>query len=210
MMFELFMPYFKGASIDMKDNLNGYYKTEQEYADALVNEDKTGGAMVYDTLTGGGFRGDTYYGYNGWAREDVKKEDKIAWSKAECQLLTPDAEYLEDVDTMIDKFAKQKEFLVTAHFNMKDVEPEFEEEIREWAKETLNIYIAGDEMVKKGYSSTDKDRFLEEHIPRRELRLSFKNKSGKMVNFCLKSCEIERKIARNRYLLYVKRMEMLK
>jgi hypothetical protein len=202
------MPYEQGASLDMKDNMNGYYKTSQDYADALINEDATNGAMVYSTMTGGGFNSRNYYGFNKGGRSAIK--ERIAYAKGPCRLLTPDGMYDEDVDSMIDKFVSQKEYLVTAHFNLQDVDAEFEEELREWGKETLNILLAAKEMREKGMSKAESDNFVNTNIPRRELRLSFLNKSGKRVNFLLKSCEVERKIAKNRYLLYVNKMEILK
>jgi len=207
MRFELFLPYIKGASIDMKDNLNGYYKTHQDYADALVTEDTMNGTTVHNIMAGGGFRSNNYYGFGHQYKEI---DEKIAFAKAPCLLMTPDARFDETVDSMIDKFASQKEFLVTAHFNTEDMDAEFEEELRQWAKETLNILVAGREMVKKGASRADGDMFVEKNIPRRDMRLSFLNKSGSMVNFILRECEVEKKIAKNRYIFYVKRMDMLR
>lgn len=210
MLFELFMPYAVGASIDMKDNLNGYYKTEQDYADALVKEDTVNGSMVYDASRNGGFSGNYYYGMSSFNGGSVKKEEKFAYAKAECKLFSPDGFEPESVDSIIDKFVGQREFLTTVHFDMKEMDGEFEEELRQWAKETLNILVAGREMMKNGGTRQESDVFIEKNIPRRELRLSFLNKSGKRVNFVLKDCEVEKKIAKNRYLLYIKRIEMLK
>jgi hypothetical protein len=209
MTFELFIPYIKGASLDIKDNMNGYYKNEHDYADALVTEDSSNGAIVYDAMRDE-TSSNTYYTLNSWGNEYIKKEDKISFAKAECILLTSDASDYETVDSIIDRFVSQREFLITAHFNMPEMEGEFEEELREWAKETLNILLAGREIIKKGGSRNESDEFVEENIPRRQLRLSFLNKSGKRVSFVLNGCEIEQKIAKNRYLFYVKNMQMLK
>lgn len=208
MVFELFIPYIQGASTDINDNMNGYYKTEQDYADALIDEDTSNGTLVYNTMTRGGF-GDTVY-YDRFGREIRDIEDRIAFAKAECKLLTPDGCYSENVDTMIDKFVSQREFIMTVHLDTKEMSPEFEEEIREWSKETINIYLASREIMSKGGTKHDSELFVEKNIPRRELRLSFLNKSGKRLNFVLKECEIEHKVAKNRYLIYVKRMDMLK
>jgi len=208
MKFDLFMPYVQGPSLDIKDNMNGYYKTDQEYADALITEDSSNGMAVYNTLSRNGFDANTFYG--GFGRENRKIEDRIAYAKAECIIMTPDGAYDEDVDSMIDKFVSQREFLMMVHFDMREMDAEFEEEIREWAKETLNIYLAGRDVIKRGGSAADRDKFIERNIPRRELRLSFLNKSGNRVNFVLRACEVEKKIAKNRYLLYVKKMDILK
>lgn len=210
MLFELFIPYIQGASVDMKDNLNGYYKTDQEYADALITEDTSNGTLVYNTMTRGGFNADTYYGFDSWGKPIKDIQEKIAYAKAECKLFSPNGFEPEDVDSIIDKFVSQREFLMTVHFDMSEMEGEFEEELREWAKETLNILMASREIIKNGGSKQESELFVERNIPRRELRLSFLNKSGKRVNFVLKACEVEQKIARNRYLFYVKRMEILK
>jgi hypothetical protein len=208
MVCDLFIPYVQGPSLDIKDNMNGYYKTEQDYADALIREDSSNGMVVYETMSRGGFDSRTLYG--GFGNERRKIDEKIAYAKAECIPLTPDGMYDEDVDSLIDKFVSQNEFLISFHFDMMKMDAEFEEEIKGWAKETLNIYKVGNDMVKNGSSSYDRDEFIERNIPRRDLRISFLNKSGKRVNFSLMSCEVERKVARNRYLIYVKKMEILK
>lgn len=205
---DLFIPYNIGASTDIKDNLNGYYKTEQDYADALVEEDRLNGSQVYSVMSKG-ILSDTI-SYNSFGRQIREIDDKIVYAKAECKLLTPNGANYETVDSMIDKFASQTEFLLTVHFDMTKMDGEFEEELREWARETLNILKFGREMIMKGLSRNESDVFIEKNIPRRDLRLSFLNKSGKIVNFTLKNCEIEQKLARNRYLLYVKRMEILR
>ena len=211
MLFELFMPYPKGASIDIKDNLNGYYKTVQDYADALVTEDTSNGLVVHNVMHGRGIDHNTYYALNdAWKDSPHNIDNRVEWSKSECKLYTPDELRLEDVDSMIDKFATQKEFLVAAQFDMSNTELVFEEELRQWYKETQNIHIAGREILKNGGSKADRELFIEQNIPRRELRLSFLNKSQKRVNFVLKECEIEEKLTKTRYLLYVKRMEILR
>lgn len=205
---DLFIPYIEGTSIDINDNLNDYYKTAQDYADALINEDTSNGSIVYNAMTRGTL-GNTI-GYNSVAGNNRIINEKIAYAKAECILLAPNGGSQETVDSMIDKFATQKEFLVTVHFNMQSMDAEFEEELREWAKETLNILSYSRQLINRGVSKQDSEMYLERNIPRRELRMSFLNKSNKRVNFLLRSCEIEQKLARNRYLFYVKRMEILK
>lgn len=205
---DLFIPYIEGASVDINDNLNDYYKTDKEYVEALINEDASYGRQVYNIMSNGTL-GNTI-GYNSQQRNNKVVNEKILYAKTECKLLTPNGANFETVDSMIDKFASQKEFLITVHFDMSTMDGEFEEELRGWAHETLNILRYSREMIQKGVSKNDSDNFIERNIPRKDLRLSFLNKSNKRVNFTLKSCEIEQKIAKNRYLLYVKRMEILK
>lgn len=209
MTFDLYIPYIKGPSIDLKDNMNGYYKTSKDYIDALVNEDNSYGNLIYNWRKNNNINPNTYYALTQNNNYNVEKATEIAYASSKCVLMTPDGAYDEDVDSMIDKFVSQREFLVMAHFNKDDMDGEFEEEIREWARETLNIIKYGNEITQKTGSRKQGDDFVEKNIPRRDMKLSFNNKSGKMVNFLLNSCEIERKIAKNRYLLYVNRMTKL-
>lgn len=208
MLCDLFIPYIEGASIDVNDNLNDYYKTEQDYANALINEDASNGSLVYDAISRGNIS--SSIGYNSFGAEINNIDEKVVYSKAECTLFDANDSIGETVDSMIDKFASQSEFIITAHFDMSNMEADFEEELREWGRETLNIRKYSREMFNKGVSKNEIYNFIEKNIPRRDLRLSFSNKSNKRVNFTLKSCEIEQKIGRNRYVFYVKRMEMLK
>lgn len=209
MTFDLYIPYIKGPSIDLKDNMNGYYKTSKDYIDALVNEDNSYGNLIYNWRKNNNINPNTYYALTQNNNYNVEKATEIAYASSKCVLMTPDGAYDEDVDSIIDKFVSQREFLVMAHFNKDDMDGEFEEEIREWARETLNIIKYGNEITQKTGSRKQGDEFVEKNIPRRDMKLSFNNKSGKMVNFLLNSCEIERKIAKNRYLLYVNRMTKL-
>lgn len=208
MVFEVFMPYFQGASVDMKDNMNGYYKTDKDYADALITEDE---ANVFNSSTMAGMtrrNSRTYYG--GFGNKVWNVDEKVVFAKAECNLHSPNGFTPETVDSMIDKFAAQSEFLVTLSFNFANTDEIFIEEIRQWAKETQNIYLASREIRQKGGSKQDADLFIEMNIPKRDLRLSFLNKSNQRVNFILRECEIEEPIAKNRFLLYVKNMEIMK
>jgi len=213
MLFELFMPYPKGASIDIKDNLNGYYKTDQDYADALITEDSSNGAIVYNAcqrFSNNSLNHDTYYLLNSWDKGPHKVDNRVSFAKAECTLYTPNELQFETVDSMIDKFVGQREFLVAAQINLNKADFIFEEELRQWYKETQNIHIAGRQLMKQGGSKQEKDMFIEQNIPRRQMRLSFLNNSEKRVNFVLRECEIEEKLTQTRYLFYVKRMEILK
>ena len=108
---------------------------------------------------------------------------------------------METVDSMIDKFVSQREFLVTAQFNMSSMDGEFEVELRQWNIETGNILK---------YAGKMGEEWVNKNIPRRDLRLSFLNKSNKEVKFVLENSEIEEKLSKNRYLLYVNKMRILK
>ena len=88
-----------------------------------------------------------------------------------------------------------------ASLNMASMDAEFDEELRLWGKETANILKHMKEMG---------GEWVDKNVPKRNMRLSFLNKSGKEVRFELEGSEIEERIARNRYIFYVKRMSLLK
>lgn len=201
MLFTLFIPYQPSNFVDNKQ-MEGYYKSEDDYINALRAEEAANGSVIFNAMASGAFDSSTYYGGFGEKRNITHNiVENIAYAKADCTLYSPNGAMPESVDSMIDKFAEQKEFLVTINFNMASMDGEFEEELREWNTETYNILK---------YSQKLGSEWVDKNIPRRDLRLSFLNKSGKLVKFVLEGSEIEEKITNNRYLLYVKKMSILK
>ena len=200
MKFDLFIPY-QNTMGDSK-SMDDYYRSEEDYINALRTEESSNGALIFNTMANGGIYGSTYYGaFNNNVRNYDEIPEIITYSKASCVLMSANGGSPETVDTMIDKFASQNEFLVTVNFDMQSMDAEFEEELREWNSETISILKTGQKMG---------NEWVETNIPRRNLRLSFLNKSQKLVQFTLDSCEIERKLSKNSYLIYVKRMLILK
>ena len=51
MTFELSIPYIKGPSVDLNDNMNGYYKDDEEYVTALIKEDNSNGQTVFNKMS---------------------------------------------------------------------------------------------------------------------------------------------------------------
>ena len=197
------MPYQASMS-DLSDNsTENYYSSEEDYINALREEEASTGAAIFNAMTSGNFGSSTLYG--GFNKHQYKTppqiQEKIAYAKADCTLYSPNGAIQETVDSMVDKFAAQKPFIVMANFNMSSMDGEFEEELRAWNRETLNILKHIKEM---GGDWVDKN------IPKRNIRISFLNKSNKEIKFELEGSEIEEKIAQNRYLFYVNKMNILK
>ena len=201
MLFTLFIPY-QSSNFDDNKQMENYYKSEDDYINALRAEEAANGSMIFNAMASNGLNSSTYYGGFGEKRNISDNiTENITYAKADCTLYSPNGAMAESVDSMIDKFAAQKEFLVTVNFNMASMDGEFEEELREWNTETYNILK---------YSKKMGDEWVDRNIPRRDLRISFLNKSGKLVKFVLEGSEIEEKITNNRYLLYVRKMSILK
>lgn len=197
MLFKLFIPY-QGSMLDSNE-MEGYYATEEDYVAALKAEEAANGSVIFNAMASGRFDITSQYQSNQHKAHTV--QENIEYAKTDCTLYSPNGLTLEDVDSMIDKFASQREFLVTVQFNMTSMEGEFEEEFRAWNNETVTILRHGQQMGKE---------WVDKNIPKRNLRLSFLNKSNKEVNFTLENSEIEEKVSPNRYLLYVQRMQIIK
>ena len=200
MLFNLYMEC-EGIPDGSMDVSNDYYMTEDDYINALKRENIDFG---FDALTSGGDdKLDSYINYtskiNGYSPKNTG--GKKYYAKSDCTLYSPDGNMQEDVDSIIDKFVSQREYLVLVKFNMSSMEGEFEEELRMWNDETRNILTLGKDMG---------NDWIEEHIPRRDLKLNFLNKSNKEVSFKLTDCEIEKKLGENQFILYVNKMVILK
>ena len=197
MVFRLFIPY--QGSVSESKELDGYYASEEDYVSALQQEESENGSVIFNAMASGDLSMSPYYGHGGNEKHNV--EDIIEYASSECTLYSPNGSSMETVASMIDKFVSQREFLVTAQFNMSSMDGEFEEELRQWNIETGNILK---------YSGKMGEEWVNKNIPRRDLRLSFLNKSNKEVKFVLENSEIEEKLSKNRYLLYVNKMQILK
>lgn len=197
MVFRLFIPY--QGSVSESKELDGYYASEEDYVAALQKEESENGSVIFNAMASGDLSMSPYYGHGGSIKYNV--EDIIEYASSECTLYSPNGSSMETVDSMIDKFVSQREFLVTAQFNMSSMDGEFEEELRQWNIETGNILK---------YAGKMGEEWVNKNIPRRDLRLSFLNKSNKEVKFVLENSEIEEKLSKNRYLLYVNKMQILK
>ena len=197
MLFKLFIPY--QGSVSESKEFDNYYTSEEDYVAALQQEESANGSIIFNAMASGDFSISPYYGQERGRKYNI--QETIEYAKSDCVLYSPNGSSMETVDSMIDKFVSQREFLVTVQLNTSSMDGEFEEEFRQWSMETGNILK---------YSSKMGAEWVNANIPRRNLRLSFLNKSNKEVNFVLENSEIEEKLSKNRYLLYVNKMQILK
>ena len=180
MLFRLFIPY--QGSVSESKELDGYYASEEDYVAALQQEESENGSVIFNAMASGDLSMSPYYGHGGSIKHNV--EDIIEYASSECTLYSPNGSSMETVDSMIDKFVSQREFLVTAQLNMSSMDGEFEEELRQWNIETGNILK---------YAGKIGDEWVNKNIPMREMRLSFLNKSNKEVQFIIANSIIEEK-----------------
>ena len=197
MVFKMFIPY--QANDSQSCDMEEYYKGEGDYIEALRKEEEENGSLVFNAMASNTLSSNNIFGMS--RGHEAVPEIKIDYTKSECTLYSPDGAIPETVDSMIDKFVSQNEFLVTVQFNISTMEGEFEEELSSWERETSNILSYAKEMGEK---------WIDKNIPRRDLRLSFINKSGNEVTFQLEGSEIEEKLSKRRYIFYVRKMQLVK
>lgn len=199
MKFTLLIPY---QSFSETVSYDDYYKGENDYINALKEEEANYRSLIFNAVATRTFDDSTFYAGFGQHPEMLKlPTNHYEYAKCDCVLYSPNGFQPETVDSMIDKFVRKEEFIVTVNFNSSSMDSEFEEEMKQWNSETRSILK---------YRSKMGEDWVNENIPKRDLRLSFYNKSNKLVNFELKNCEIEEKLSENRYLLYINAMSLLK
>lgn len=211
---DVFLPYQSSAMAD--EDLEDYYK-EGEYEEALVTEDEKGASVVHNAVNA--YTNDyvsTMRGYRGldgktYKLEDYKvlKKTKTLFAKAKCRLFAPNGGAPETIDSIVDKFATGKEFGLTMRFMESTMDAEFEEDISKWYKETKNLMQYHPKMIKnKGRQYADD--WLDKNIPRRKMRMTFINKSNIPINCELDDCEIFERPTKNDYVIYVKKLQILR
>lgn len=132
--------------------MEGYYKGEGDYIEALRKEEEENGSLVFNAMASNTLSSNNIFGMS--RGHEAVPEIKIDYTKSECTLYSPDGAIPETVDSMIDKFVSQNEFLVTVQFNISTMEGEFEEELSSWERETSNILSYAKEMGENGLTQT--------------------------------------------------------
>ena len=193
MYFELFMPY--DASIDCEKNGIDYYKSAEEYVGALTESYKYDKKYIINAVYTG------RYDVTDFRNErEFDISENIEFSGLNVRLIRQDNFTSESVDSMIDKFASQKPFLVEFEIISRSRDGKFEEELSQWWKDTRAVLIEGRKFGDKC------NEWLDRYLPKRDMKVSFLNKSNVKVTFILKGVELEEKINNKDYVLYVNKM----
>ena len=198
MYFELYMPY--DASIDCeKSGIDGYYKNAEEYVEALDESYRYDKRYIINAVNTGRY---DVTDFRNERQFDIS--ENIEFSGLNVRLIRADNYMSESVDSMIDKFATQKPFLVEFEMLSSSKDGKFEEELSQWWKDTRAVLIEGKKFGSKC------DEWLDRYIPKRDMKLSFLNKSNVRVTFTLEGVELEEKINNKDYVLYVSKMSYQK
>ena len=198
----LYLPYYdyNDGAFDVNDE----YYNENEYIDAISSEYNKNKDIVFNSMLdyNNGSR-NVFTGTDGqtykFGSKVSQNEDKVAYSSCEGVLYNEDGEK-DDVDQLIEKFAKQESFVEMIEFNMDTPEEEFETELSLWTKEHSNI---------NAYKSQQGEEWAWVNEPQRNVKIAFKNKANDDVYAVLENCKIMDIVDRNMYIVFVEKISLI-
>ena len=214
MLFTIQIPYSYVEEADAEN----FYKDEKDYVDTLTTEDKTYKSLIHEGR-GNAYGSVSYIRENSRFTEEQKKHKAVlSYADGKCVIYDSKDSRMEDVDSMIDKLVAGKPFVIYICINKGGTDIEFIEEMNQWYKEARNISFGADAVAKKYVEKTGDrngaknvaEEFFSDNVPKRDMRISFINKSGKEVTLDAFDCEVERKVSQNRYAIYVNQMAFKK
>lgn len=210
MKVDFFLPHEYNADESSVQNI---YKTEQDYINALNKELEYGNSIMNDSMVRIGDKS-TYRFLGNKGNGDFfnySASMKYKYVKSSAVIFNPMGTESETIDSMIDKFVKRSEFILLVKFDENGFDDDdFEEELNIWYKETCNIKKYIEEESGPNATMAEKDKMLDDTIPRRDMKMEFMNKSHQRLSWVLEKCEIEQKLNNTAYRIYVNKMVLEK
>lgn len=197
-----YLPYYdyNDGAFDVD---NSYYN-EEEYAKAMSDEYNKNKDIVYNSMMDfkNGARG-LFEGTDGkvykFGEKTHQSEDKVAYSPCNGKLYDIGGQE-ETVDGLIDKFAKQKQFLEIVSFDMDTSEEEFESELSLWVREHNKINKYGEKLGEDWVLAKE---------PKRNLKLQFKNNANEDVCAVFVDCRIMDVASDGAFVLFIEKMTLI-
>lgn len=197
-----YLPYYdyNDGAFDVD---NGYYN-EEEYAKAMSEEFNKNKDIVYNSMMDfkNGSRG-LFEGTDGkvykFGQKTSQNEEKVAYSSCNGKLY--DIEGSEDtVDGIIEKFAKQKQFLEIVEFDLDSSEEEFETELTLWKREHDKINQYGEKLGEDWVLAKE---------PKRNLKIHFKNNANEDIYAVLVDCRIMETVNDGSFVVFVEKITLI-
>jgi len=198
----LYLPYYdyNDGAFDVD---NAYYN-EEEYAKAMSDEYNKNKDIVYNSMMDfkNGSRG-LFEGTDGkvykFGQKTSQNEEKVAYSPCNGKLYDVGGQE-ETVDGLIEKFAKQKQFLEIVSFDMDTSEEEFESELSLWVREHNKINKYGEKLGEDWVLAKE---------PKRNLKLQFKNNANEDVCAVFVDCRIMDVASDGAFVLFIEKMTLI-
>ena len=198
----LFLPYYdyNDGNFDVS---NDYY-SEDEYSNAISKNFNESKDIVYNSVlaakngTGSLVQGSDGHTYK-FGQKTSRSEDKVAFSK--CEGILSDISGEEDtVDSIIPKFASQKQFLEIIDFDLDTSEEEFETELSLWTREHNSINKYKDQLGEDWVLAKE---------PKRNLKIHFKNKANQDTYAIFEDCRIMDIMDKTSFVLFVEKISLV-
>ena len=198
----LFLPYYdyNDGNFDVS---NDYY-SEDEYSNAMSKNFNESKDIVYNSVlaakngTGSLVQGSDGHTYK-FGQKTSQSEDKVAFSK--CEGILSDISGEEDtVDSIISKFASQKQFLEIIDFDLDTSEEEFETELSLWTREHNSINKYKDQLGEDWVLAKE---------PKRNLKVHFKNKANQDTYAIFEDCRIMDIMDKTSFVLFVEKISLV-
>lgn len=198
----LYLPYYdyNDGNFDVS---NDYY-SEDEYSNAMSKNFNESKDIVYNSVlaakngTGSLVQGSDGHTYK-FGQKTSQSEDKVAFSK--CEGILSDISGEEDtVDSIISKFASQKQFLEIIDFDLDTSEEEFETELSLWTREHNSINKYKDQLG---------DDWVLAKEPKRNLKVHFKNKANQDTYAIFEDCRIMDIMDKTSFVLFVEKISLV-
>lgn len=198
----LYLPYYdyNDGNFDVS---NDYY-SEDEYSNAMSKNFNESKDIVYNSVlaakngTGSLVQGSDGHTYK-FGQKTSQSEDKVAFSK--CEGILSDISGEEDtVDSIISKFASQKQFLEIIDFDLDTSEEEFETELSLWTREHNSINKYKDQLGEDWVLAKE---------PKRNLKIHFKNKANQDTYAIFEDCRIMDIMDKTSFVLFVEKISLV-
>lgn len=200
---EFYLPYsdYNDDSFSVSENT---FKDESEYIKAITDDFDKHKNIDYELeINAKNTHRDDFLGTDGQFYSLTKKmhqnANKVAYSKCNGTLFNSNGEN-DTVDELIEKFAKQEQFVEMVELKLDSIEEEFETDFLMYLKEHKEI---------DSYSLSMGEEWSWNHEPKRDIRIVFKNKANQNVYAVLENCKVMDIVDDKTFILFVDKMTLV-
>ena len=189
MKVKAYLAYYDINSDDFND-MNDYYKTSDDYVQAVNSMNKSSSTIVYKAPSGQEYR----------FHDNVRQnEEKVAYAQCDAILYNKEGKD-ETVDEFITECVSKNVQLYTLRFDLDNCEPDFEQELNLWFSEHHNL---------QRYAKEKEDDWILNNEPKRNIKIEFINKANEKKYAEFVNCKIMEKQNLNIYIVLVEQVNLI-
>ncbi len=193
---------------DYNDNLsfdvsNDFYRGN-DYVKAMKDENTRNGEIVYNSMIDAkdgvsSLIGSASDSFTKFGAKHPQNEKKEVYSSSKCVLYDEDG-VKETVDGLISHFVAQSPFIELVEFDETSEDDDFIGEITMWVREHNSV---------GKYASVNGDEWAWKTEPKRDMKMTFINKSGEKLYASLEGCKIMDIVGSNSMIIYINRLRLI-